>query len=90
MPVDDQRRRRDGCQLREPFSTHLPLDTSAAAHGPLLRQRISEGPLVGDFMSGLTAELCVSKSVRDTAALLEAVHGPAPGDPYVAPPPLRP
>jgi amidase len=54
------------------------------------RQRTSEGPLVGDFMSGLTAELCVSRSVRDTAALLEAVHGPAAGDPYVAPPPLRP
>jgi amidase len=54
------------------------------------RQRTSEGPLVGDFMSGLTAELCVSRSVRDTAALLEAVHGPAPGDPYVAPPPSRP
>lgn len=54
------------------------------------RQRISEGPLIGDIMSGLTCELCVSRSVRDTAALLEAVHGPAPGDPYVAPPPLRP
>jgi amidase len=54
------------------------------------RQRTSEGPLIGDLMSGLTAELCVSRSVRDTAALLEAVHGPAPGDPYVAPPPLRP
>jgi amidase len=54
------------------------------------RQRTSEGPLVGDFMSGLTVELCVSRSVRDTAALLEAVHGPAPGDPYVAPPPPRP
>jgi amidase len=54
------------------------------------RQRTSEGPLVGDFMSGLTAELCVSRSVRDTAALLEAVHGPAPGDPYVAPSPERP
>ncbi len=54
------------------------------------RQRTSEGPLAGDFMSGLTAELCVSRSVRDTAALLDAVHGPAPGDPYVAPPPLRP
>jgi amidase len=54
------------------------------------RQRTSEGPLVGDFMSGLTAELCISRSVRDTAALLEAVHGAAPGDPYVAPPPLRP
>ncbi len=54
------------------------------------RQRISEGPLAGDLMSGLTAELAVSRSVRDVAAILEAVHGPASGDPYVAPPPLRP
>jgi amidase len=54
------------------------------------RQRISEGPLIGDNMSGLTVELVVSRSVRDTAAILEAVHGPAPGDPYVAPPPARP
>jgi amidase len=54
------------------------------------RQRISEGPLVGDIMSGLTAELVVSRSVRDTATVLEAVEGPAPGDPYVAPPPERP
>jgi len=54
------------------------------------RQRISEGPIIGDNMSGLTVELVVSKSVRDTAAILEAVHGPAPGDPYVAPPPSRP
>jgi amidase len=54
------------------------------------RQRTSEGPILGDNMSGLTVELVVSKSVRDTAAVLEAVHGPAPGDPYVAPPPERP
>src|SRR5215211_788838 len=54
------------------------------------RQRISEGPILGDNMSGLTVELVVSKSVRDTAAVLEAVHGPAPGDPYVAAPPTRP
>jgi amidase len=53
------------------------------------RQRISEGPLTGDNLSGLTAELIVSRSVRDTAAVLDAVHGPAPGDPYVAPPPAR-
>ena len=46
--------------------------------------------MVGDNLSGLTAELVVSRSVRDTAAILEAVHGPAPGDPYVAPPPARP
>jgi len=54
------------------------------------RQRTTEGPLTGDNLSGLTAELVVSKSVRDTAAILEAVHGPAPGDPYWAPPPARP
>ncbi len=54
------------------------------------RQRISEGPLVGDVMSGLTAEFAVTRSVRDAARLLDAVAGPAPGDPYVAPPASRP
>ena len=54
------------------------------------RQRISEGPLVGDNITGLTAELAVTRSVRDTAAILDAVEGSAPGDPYVAPPPTRP
>ena len=41
-------------------------------------------------MSGLTNELIVSRSVRDTARMLDAVAGPAPGDPYVAPAPARP
>jgi len=54
------------------------------------RQRISEGPLVGDNMTGLTAELALTRSVRDAAAILDAVQGSAPGDPYVAPEPLRP
>ena len=54
------------------------------------RQRITEGPLVGDNLSGLTAELVVSKSVRDTAAILEAVEGGVLGDPYSAPPKARP
>jgi amidase len=54
------------------------------------RQRISEGPLIGDVMSGLTVELVLARSVRDVAAVLDAVEGPAPGDPYVAPPPQRP
>jgi amidase len=54
------------------------------------RQRTSQGPLIGDALSGLTEELVVARSVRDVAAILEAVHGPAPGDPYFAPPPERP
>ena len=40
--------------------------------------------------SGLSVELCVSRSVRDTARLLDAVHGPGVGDTVIAPPPARP
>ena len=54
------------------------------------RGRTTLGPLIGDTMSGLTVEHVVSRSVRDVAAALDATHGPGPGDPYVAPPPLRP
>jgi amidase len=36
------------------------------------------------------ARLAVTRSVRDTAALVDAVAGPATGDPYWAPPPARP
>jgi amidase len=54
------------------------------------RQRISQGPLVGDFASGLVVDFAVTRSVRDAAGLLDAVHGPVLGDPYVAPPPPHP
>ena len=37
------------------------------------RSASREGPLIGDVMSGLTVELVVSRSVRDTAAILDAV-----------------
>ena len=50
------------------------------------RARNPLGPLVGDVMSGLVAEHIVSRSVRDTAAMLDVTAGPAPGDPYCAPP----
>jgi amidase len=39
---------------------------------------------------GLVIELAVTRTVRDAAGILDAVHGPAPGDPYAAPPPARP
>lgn len=50
--------------------------------------RISAGPH-GDE-SGPGVELCVSRTVRDTAAMLDAVHGPGVGDRVIAPPPGRP
>ena len=50
--------------------------------------RITLGPYRDE--SNLGVELCVSRSVRDTAALLDAVHGPGVGDTVIASPPVRP
>lgn len=50
------------------------------------RGRTSRGPLIGR----LGVEHAVCRSVRDTAAILDAVCGPEPGDLYLARPPTRP
>lgn len=50
--------------------------------------RITVGPARAEV--GLGVELCVSRTVRDTAALLDAVRGPGIGDSVIAPAPLRP
>jgi len=42
------------------------------------------------MMGGFVVEHCVSRSVRDSAALLDATAGPDLGDPYSAPPQERP
>ncbi|WP_426571162.1 amidase [Aquihabitans sp. McL0605] len=54
------------------------------------RGRSTLGPDLGEAWGGLVARLAVTRSVRDTAALLDAVAGPGVGDPYWAPPPARP
>jgi amidase len=54
------------------------------------RGRNPLGPHYGDIMSGLVVEHALTRSVRDSAALLDATSGGAPGDPYCAPPPARP
>jgi amidase len=71
-------------------SIRIPASANGLVGLKPTRQRISEGPMLGDNMTGLTVELALSHTVRDTAAILDAVEGAAPGDPYVAPPPLRP
>ena len=50
------------------------------------RGRNSLAPNYGDVMSGLVCEHVVTRSVRDSAAILDATAGPVPGDPYSAPP----
>ena len=54
------------------------------------RARNPLGPSVGDIANGLIVEHAVTRSVRDSAALLDATSGPDLGDPYWAPPPARP
>lgn len=54
------------------------------------RGRVSLGPDFGDFWAGLATEGVVTRSVRDSAAVLDAIAGYMPGDPYAAPPRRRP
>jgi amidase len=54
------------------------------------RGRNPLGPDFGDIMSGLVAEHAITRSVRDSARLLDVTSGPDVGDPYWAPPPERP
>jgi amidase len=53
------------------------------------RGRNPLGPDYGDLWSGLIAEHAITRSVRDSAALLDATAGTDVGDPYWAPPPTR-
>jgi amidase len=50
------------------------------------RGRNPLGPDFGDIVSGMVVEHALTRSVRDSAALLDATSGPMAGDPYPAPP----
>ena len=54
------------------------------------RGRVSMGPDAGESWAGYVARHVVTRSVRDSAAVLDVLAGEMPGDPYTAPPPSRP
>ncbi len=54
------------------------------------RARNPLGPDLGEDWGGLVVQHALTRSVRDSAALLDATSGPDLGDPYWAPPPERP
>jgi amidase len=54
------------------------------------RGRTSLGPARSPGLLGNVVEHVLTHSMRDTAAVLDAVAGPMPGDLFVAPPPERP
>ncbi|QKV90650.1 amidase [Streptomyces sp. NA02950] len=54
------------------------------------RGRVSMGPDVDEIFNGLAVHGSVSRTVRDSAVLLDRMRGPEPGDPYFAAEPARP
>ncbi|MFE4371743.1 amidase [Streptomyces sp. NPDC056835] len=54
------------------------------------RGRVSMGPDADEVFNGLAVQGGVSRTVRDSAALLDRIRGPEPGDPYFAQQPSRP
>ena len=69
-------------------SIRIPASCSGLVGLKPSQGRITSGPLRDE--SGLGVEHCVSRTVRDTAALLDATHGPGVGDTVIAPRPERP
>ncbi|HEX6576574.1 MAG TPA: amidase [Gemmatimonadaceae bacterium] len=54
------------------------------------RGRTPAGPLAGEHWQGAAIEHVLTRSVRDSAAMLDATSGPDVGAPYWAAPPQRP
>ena len=67
-------------------SIRIPASCCALVGLKPTRGRNSLAPNYGDLMGGLVAEHVVTRSVRDSAAILDVTAGPVPGDPYWAPP----
>jgi amidase len=54
------------------------------------RGRTPFGPVQGEGWAGFAQEHVITRSVRDSAAVLDAIHGLDDGAPYAAPAPERP
>jgi len=71
-------------------SIRLPASICGLVGLKCSRGRVTQGPDAGDVMFPLFSDLVVSRTVRDTAAVLDAVAGPMPGESTMYQRPERP
>ena len=71
-------------------SIRIPASANGLVGLKPTRDRVPTGPDLADPLSGLAVEFAVTKTVRDAAALLDAVAGPDVGAPSHPVPPARP
>jgi amidase len=71
-------------------SIRIPASASGVFGLKPTRARNPVGPDRGEAWSGFSCGHVLSISVRDSAVALDAIHGPEPSSPYVAPKPERP
>ena len=71
-------------------SVRIPASECGLVGLKVSRGRTSVGPDHGSSWMGGAVEGAVTRTVRDTAAALDVMAGYEPGDPYVAPAPVRP
>ena len=71
-------------------SIRIPASASGVFGLKPTRARNPLGPDRGEGWGGFACGHVVSISVRDSAVMMDAIHGPEPSSPYVAPPPERP
>jgi len=71
-------------------SIRIPASASGVFGLKPTRARTPLGPDRGEGWAGFSCGHVVSITVRDSAAMLDAIQGPEPSSPYVAPAPERP
>jgi amidase len=71
-------------------SIRIPASASGVFGLKPSRARNPLGPDRGEGWGGFSCGHVLSISVRDSAAMLDAIHGPETSSPYIAPPPERP
>ena len=70
-------------------STRIPAAINGLVGLKCSRGRVSLGPDFSDLSEFLVSEFAVTRTVRDTAVLLDAVQGGAPGEPFLMQAPAR-